>query len=47
METGDHFRAVSQKVSPSKKSTKTSAPVFGSSSQFAGVGRGVPGDPRK
>lgn len=37
----------SRAVSPSPKQSKRSDTVFGSSSQFKGVGRGVPGDPRK
>jgi hypothetical protein len=37
----------STRVSPSTKRPKVSGPVFGASSQFKGVGRGVPGDLRK
>ncbi len=37
----------SQDVSPSPKQKKSPGPVFGPSSQFKGVGRGIPGDLRK
>ena len=36
-----------QVVSPSTKKRKPPVPVFGTSSQFKGIGRGVVGDPRK
>ena len=38
----------SHRVSPSpNKSKPSSSAVFGSASQFKGIGRGVKGDPRK
>lgn len=44
---GEKAIAKSQQVSPSTKTPKAPSPVFGTSSQFKGIGRGVPGDPRK
>ena len=45
--TGMAFTRKSRQVSPSTKRRKAPGPVFGDSSQFRGVGRGVPGDPRR
>lgn len=38
---------MSKRVSPSQKRRKAPGTVFGPSSQFKGVGRGVPGDVRR
>ncbi len=47
--TGEYFKQVStQNARPStKKSKPGSLAVFGTSSQFKGIGRGKKGDPRK
>lgn len=45
--TGNSFRRSTTKASSSTKSRKPAGRVFGPSSQFRGVGRGVKGDPRK
>ena len=45
---GMGFKAKSNAARPSKKRPKPSAQgVFGVKSQFAGIGRGMKGDPRK
>ena len=45
---GSLFKGIARRVNPSTKKVKTQADgVFGPSSQFAGVGRGVRGDVRK
>ena len=48
-DTGEYFMQVTKaNASPSpKKSKPGSLAVFGTSSQFKGIGRGVKGDPRK
>ena len=48
-DTGEYFKLVSTaNASPSpKKSKRGTLAVFGPSSQFKGIGRGVKGDPRK
>jgi len=45
--SGEYFAKVTRKVSPSPKKRKTPGRVFGTSSQFKGVGTGVRGDVRK
>jgi hypothetical protein len=45
--TGDRFRKISNRVSPSTKTAKPVGNVFGTSSQFKGTGVGVKGDVRK
>ena len=47
MHSGERAIAKSKSVSPSPKRSKSPGSVFGSSSQFKGVGQGVPGDVRK
>ena len=46
-EVGQSWVKKSQQAHPSKKVRKPQGRLFGPKSQFAGVGRGVPGDPRK
>ena len=41
------FIDVSRKVNPSTKTRKSKGASFRGKSQFAGIGRGVAGDPRK
>jgi len=45
--TADSFKRKSHGVSRSTKNAKPAGRVFGTSSQFRGVGNGVQGDPRK
>jgi hypothetical protein len=45
--TGERWMARSRQHSPSTKRPKPPGRVFGTSSQFAGVGAGRPGDPRR
>lgn len=45
--TAVNFVSTSTRVSPSTKTPKQPSPTFGPHSQFAGIGRGVAGDPRK
>lgn len=46
-EQGARMIERSRQVSRSTKVAKPSKPVFGTSSQFKGIGRGAKGDPRR
>lgn len=45
--TAQAYRSISQRVSPSGKTPVPAKPPFGTSSQFKGFGRGIPGDLRR